>query len=174
MIVCPDCGYDNIPGTDHCEQCQQPLSSLGSLEPVSPIERNIAKDRIELLGPKKPLSVTPDTSVSQVLSILVDHAIGCVIVEENDELLGIFSERDALFRLNVDAAQLGDRPISDFMTPSPETLQLTDKIAFALHQMDLGGYRHIPILSEGKAVGIISIRDILRYMTDRLVAAESH
>lgn len=173
MITCPDCGYENIPGADACEQCQQSLSTLTEPSPTSSIERNIAEDRIELLGPKQPVSVSPGTPISEVLDLLVAHSIGCVIVEENGQLVGIFSERDALFRINTDASQVGERPVSEFMTPSPETLEITDKIAFALHRMDLGGYRHIPILSGGKVTGIISIRDILRYMTERLVANES-
>ena len=59
------------------------------------------------------------------------------------------------------------------MTHKPETLKATDKIAFALHKMDLGGYRHIPILSEGKVTGVISIRDILRYMTKNVAAQDA-
>ena len=59
------------------------------------------------------------------------------------------------------------------MTTSPKTLEATDKIAFALHRMDLGGFRHIPVVSGGKPIGIISIREILRYISDRLVAADA-
>jgi CBS domain-containing protein len=51
------------------------------------------------------------------------------------------------------------------------TLETNDRIAFALHKMNVGGYRHIPILFDGKLAGVISIRDILRYLTDRIAAA---
>jgi CBS domain-containing protein len=90
------------------------------------------------------------------------------MVVENDKLVGIFSERDALMKLNVDAAKFLSRPISQFMTADPVTLETNDKIAFALHKMNLGGYRHVPILFHGQLVGVISIRDILRYLTDRI------
>ncbi|HEY4723449.1 MAG TPA: CBS domain-containing protein, partial [Anaerolineae bacterium] len=73
--------------------------------------------------------------------------------------------------LNVDAAKFADRPISQFMTPKPITLETNDKIAFALHKMNIGGYRHLPILFGGKLAGVISIRDILRYLTERIAAA---
>ncbi len=79
--------------------------------------------------------------------------------------MGVFSERDALMKLNIDSATLADRPVREFMTLGPETLQTSDKIAFAIHRMDLGGYRHIPILDHGAIIGIISIRDILDYLT---------
>jgi CBS domain-containing protein len=90
------------------------------------------------------------------------------MVVDGDRLLGIFSERDAMLRLNVDAAKMVDRPVSEVMTVNPATLRDRDKIAFALHRMNVGGFRHLPILDDGdKLVGVISIRDILRYLTAR-------
>jgi CBS domain-containing protein len=73
-------------------------------------------------------------------------------------------------KINTDAPKFMDRPISQFMTPSPVTLETSDKIAFALQKMNVGGYRHLPILFQGKLAGVISIRDILRYLTERIGA----
>ena len=56
------------------------------------------------------------------------------------------------------------------MTPGPETINHDDPIAFALHRMDIGGYRHIPVLTNGQPTGIISVRDILRYITEDLMS----
>ena len=117
------------------------------------------------------LHVAPDTPVGDVLKKMVDETIGCVMVVDNGKLVGIFSERDALMKLNIDAAKFLNRPISQFMTADPVTLETDDKIAFALHKMNVGGYRHVPILFDGKLVGVISIRDILRYLTERIAAA---
>ena len=136
--------------------------------PASSVEADLLRDRIERLWPKSPSKVSPDTTVAVVLKKMVDERIGCVMVVDNDKLVGIFSERDALMKLNVDAAKFLSRPISQFMTTDPVTLETNDKIAFALHKMNLGGYRHVPILFHGKLVGVISIRDILRYLTDRI------
>jgi CBS domain-containing protein len=101
---------------------------------------------------------------------MVGQTIGCVMVVDDDRLVGIFSERDALMKLNVEAQRFMDRPISQYMTPHPVTLETSDKIAFALHKMDLGHYRHLPILFKGRLAGVISIRDILRYLTERIAA----
>lgn len=168
MIVCPDCGYENIEGADTCEQCQQPLSDVSLRMPTSSVEASLFRDRIAVLPPKQPTTVAPDASVSEVLEKMAGESIGCVIVVDGTSVVGIFSERDALLRLNVDAAQLADRPIREFMTPQPETLETDDKIAFALHKMDLGGYRHVPILRKGRLEGVISVRDILDYLTRRI------
>jgi CBS domain-containing protein len=170
MIICPYCDAENIEGADECGECGEALSYLSVRVPASSVEGDLLRDRIERLWPKSPSTVAPDTPVGTVLKKMVDERIGCVMIVRAGKLAGIFSERDALMKLNTDAARFIDRPISQFMTPDPVTLETNDKIAFALHKMNVGGYRHIPILFGGKLVGVISIRDILRYLTERIAA----
>lgn len=170
-ILCPYCEADNIEGTDECQACGKSLTELSRRIPATSLEADLLRDRIERLWPKTPLVVEPSTTVGEVLTKMVDKRIGCVMIVDDGKLLGIFSERDALMKLNVDAPKFLDRPISKFMTPGPVTLETNDRIAFALHKMNVGGYRHIPILFEGKLAGVISIRDILRYLADRIAAA---
>jgi CBS domain-containing protein len=64
--------------------------------------------------------------------------------------------------LEVDCA---GRKVSEFMTPDPETVRATDTLAFALHKMDCGGYRHLPVVEGGQPLGMISVRDMLRHVT---------
>jgi CBS domain-containing protein len=171
MIVCPYCQAENIEGADECVECNESLVDLSIRVPASSVEADLLRDRIERLWPKSPSTVTPDTPVRKVLQKMVDERIGCVMIVDGGKLVGIFSERDALMKLNTDASRFFSRPISQFMTPDPVTLETNDKIAFALHKMNVGGYRHIPILFDGKLAGVISIRDILRYLTERIAAA---
>ena len=171
MIICPYCNAENIEGADECDECHQPLTEMSIRVPASSVEADLLRDRVEKLWPKKPFTVPHNTPVSQVLGKMVTEKIGCVMVMDGDKLIGIFSERDALMKLNVDTPRLASKPISQFMTASPVTLETSDKIAFALHKMNVGGYRHLPILFNGKLAGVISIRDILRYLTERIAAA---
>lgn len=171
MIICPSCHAENIEGADECGECSQPLTDMGLRVPSSSVEADLLRDRIERLWPKTPSTVSPSTTVGEVLGKMVSETIGCVMVVDQGQLVGIFSERDALMKLNVDAAKFMNRPISQFMTERPVTLETNDKIAFALHKMNLGGYRHLPILFNGKLAGVISIRDILRYLTERIAVA---
>jgi CBS domain-containing protein len=172
MIVCPDCGFENIEGADLCEGCGQPLTSLSLRVPNSSVEADLLRDSIEKLQPRKPLTVAPDTPIGDVLRQLVDNRIGCIVVVDGDKVLGIFSERDVLMRIGVDAANVKDRPVAEFMTPDPVTLEAKNRIAFAIQRMNLGGYRHIPILKGGKLAGVISVRDILSYFTERIAATQ--
>jgi len=170
MIECPYCGTDNIDGADACEQCHQPLDYLSKPRPATEIEERLLRDRIHMLPPAAPLIVESTATVAEVLDRLVSHSVGCAIVVEEGRLAGVFSERDVLLKLGTQTASLRDKPISDFMTVAPETLEEQDKIAFALHKMDVGGYRHLPIMKDGAVSGIISIRDILRYITDHVLS----
>lgn len=168
MITCPFCGSENTEGADVCHDCSHSLTELSFYEPQTAVEQGLLKDRIEVLTPNQPSTVSPETPICEVLSQMVAERIGCVMVVDGGQLVGIFSEYDAVRRVNVDAATYAQRPIRAVMTPAPITLECKDKIAFALHKMHVGGYRHLPILTDGKLTGVISIRDILNYLAARV------
>jgi CBS domain-containing protein len=168
MIHCPYCGAENLQGVDVCDDCQHSLTDLSFPVPATDVEEGLLKDRIEVLSPSPPQTVSLSTSVGEVLKKMVDKSIGCVIVVDGDQMRGIFTERDALTRVGADVATMIDRPIESLMTPDPVKLSARDKIAFALHKMHVGGYRHVPIFDEEELVGVISIRDILNYFTERI------
>ena len=173
MIICPDCNHENIEGSLECEQCQQPLSEY-LVTPTSSIEEGLLTDRIRALHPKTPITVDSSTSVGDVLRVLVEKGIGCVVVTEDGQAVGIFSERDALMRIGTDAKKFNSRPIAEFMTKNLRTLDPQAKVAFVAQRMDQEGYRHVPIVEEnGNLSGIVSVRDILRYLTEKLVTGEN-
>jgi CBS domain-containing protein len=169
MNLCPYCGSQNIPGDDECAECGQPLDDTHLAPPTNEVERTLLGDRIHVLVPKAPITVAPTTPVGDVMRLMVQHRIGCVVVADDDHLVGIFSERDALRKIDPDSPEVAACAVSQFMTPNPQTLVADAKIAFAVQRMDLGGYRHLPIVGErGELVGIISARDILRHLTDTM------
>ena len=170
MIDCPLCESKNIEGEDFCQQCGQPLSDTHLANPPTAVERSLVRDRIESLAPAQPITVSPDAPVAEVLKLLVERKIGCVLVlDPEGELVGVFTERDAIAKLAGKLDELGSHPVSEFMTPAPQTLEIDAKVAFAVRQMDQGGYRHVPLVDENaRPVGIISVRDILQYFTDKM------
>jgi CBS domain-containing protein len=174
MIRCPLCDRANIEGVDVCEQCGQPLVETHLPDPKTAVERGLLKDTIASLAPRSPIVVASSTPVREVLRLLVKQRIGCVFIVDQGKLVGVFSERDALLRLNTQASEFQDQPISKFMTPNPQSLKADARIVFAVHQMDLGGYRHLPILDpQGRLDGVISVRDILRYLTEKIAASHA-
>lgn len=163
---CPLCGFDNIDGVDSCDACQTSLVD----EPVArqkrtPLEARLARDPLADLKPAHPFVVDPSDTVGEVVALLARRNIGCALVVHEGRLVGIFTERDVLMKIGADLGEVGQRPVREFMTPSPETLLYTDPLAFALNRMAVGDYRHIPIEKDGKPSGIISVRDVLAYIT---------
>ena len=173
-MICPLCGATNIEGADTCEECKNSLVDLHLQPPATEIEKSLLQDRVSDLDPKSPIVVAPNARVKDVLDTLVKNVIGCVFVVENNEIVGVFTERDALMRLSTNVDEFADRLVSEVMTPQVKSLEADAKIAFAVRMMDQGGYRHVPVVtSDGSFEGVISARDILRYLHDKLADTAS-
>ncbi|MCK6494826.1 CBS domain-containing protein [bacterium] len=93
---------------------------------------------------------------------------GAVCVVEKDELVGIFTERDVLMRVALKGLDLEKTPISSVMTSNPITLKADATLAYALNQMAVAGFRHLPLMDGKKAVGMVSVKDVVRYMSENM------
>jgi CBS domain-containing protein len=111
--------------------------------------------------------VAPDTTVRTAVECMNSHRLGCVLVEENERLVGIFTERDVLTKivggnLDADATRM-----DSVMTRDPESLAPDDRVSFALNMMTVGGFRHIPLVDQdGRAAGVVSMRNVVDYMVE--------
>lgn len=165
-MICPTCGWDNLPGNEECSNCQQDLTPLDRPAPNNKVERSLMEDRVSALRPKKPVTLPASTTIREAIGTMLSSNIGSVIVvDASGKLVGIFSERDLLTKVAGIIPDYADRPVRDFMTPNPETVKATDTLDFVLHQMDGGGYRHLPVTKDGHPSGVISVRDMLRHIT---------
>ena len=165
-MICPNCGWDNLPGNEECSNCQQDLTPLDRPVPQDRVERSLMEDSVLVLQPHPPVTILYKTPIRQAIQTLLNRDIGALlVVNEAGQLLGIFSERDLLTKVAGKHESFADMPVGDFMTAKPETVTESDTLDFALHKMDCGGYRHLPILTNGQPSGVISVRDMLRHIT---------
>jgi CBS domain-containing protein len=165
-MICPSCGFDNLPGSEECSNCLHDLTQLDRPAPHDRVERSLQEDCVGLLAPRKAITLPPDAPVAQAMQTMLAADIGALlIVDGGGRLVGIFSERDLLTKVAGDVDDYAARPVRDFMSPDPETVRATDSLAFALHKMDVGGYRHLPVLKDGHPLGMVSVRDMLRHIT---------
>ena len=113
------------------------------------------------------VTVPPGTTIGQAARIMKDHRVGCVLVEDGGKLIGIFTERDILTKLVGTGYDPAKVAVDGVMTRNPETLTPEDPIAFALQQMSVGGFRHVPLVDpDGHPVGILSVKDIVDYLAE--------
>jgi CBS domain-containing protein len=165
-MICPNCGHDNLPGSEECGSCLQDLTQLDRPTAQSRCERSLMEDPVSILNPHTPITIRPTATIREALRIMTERDIGAIlVVDANGKLEGIFSERDLLTKVAGIHESYADLPVLQFMTPNPETVTAKDSLAFALHKMDGGGYRHMPVLSEGLPAGVISVRDMVRHIT---------
>lgn len=128
------------------------------------LDDGVLREPISTLEPRAPVCVGRQDSIRQAIHLMQEHRIGCVLVTEAGRLVGIFTERDVL-RQVVGSDIADTAPVSDLMTPGPETLTPDTAIAFALNKMSLGGFRHVPIVDDRNTpVGIVSVKDIVEYV----------
>ncbi len=108
------------------------------------------------------VSVAPEATVTHLLTELSQHNIGAAVVAREDTLIGIVSERDVVRGLGRHGPGLLSVPIADIMTTDVYTCTTEDTIEEVSEAMTLRRFRHVPVLSEGKLVGIVSIGDVVK------------
>ena len=174
-MLCPHCGQNNIPGADECANCKQDLTYLDqpNIAADSPVERALMEQPVSVLDPATPICVSADTPLRQVIQTLIDKKIGCVLVTDGGDLVGIFTERDVLLNIAGREQEFANDPIREWMTPNPESVEEDDSLAFVIHKMDVGGYRHVPVVGGGRPTGIISVRDVVGFLASALSPASS-
>lgn len=107
------------------------------------------------------LTAPATTTVIEAARLMKERKVGAMMVVEADRLVGIFTERDALFRVVADGRDVKNTQLSEVMTRSPQSLHPDKSFAEALHIMHLGEFRHVPVVENGRPVGMISARDAL-------------
>jgi CBS domain-containing protein len=107
---------------------------------------------------KKMLTAPPETTVSKAAKLMVGKNVGAVMVVEKERLVGIFTERDAVFRVIAQGLDVQTTRLAEVMTPAPRTIVPDKTFGHALLMMHENGFRHVPVIENGKPVGIVSAR----------------
>lgn len=167
-MICPDCGYDNLPGMDSCEECGADLRSLDIPQPRTGLQRTLLEEPLSALQPRRPLTVSPDDPLIVAVRLMKENNEGSVFAMEGERLVGILTERDLLLKVAGKPIALDRTPVRNMMTRNPDVLRGDDVLAYALNRMSVGRYRHIPIVERGRFTGFVSVRGILRHIAERL------
>lgn len=113
----------------------------------------------EIIRNQRVVTVAGTASVRTAAHMMKEHRIGALAVVEDERLVGIFTERDALFRVLAGRLDPDRTTVGEVMTGAPSTITPDRPIMHALHMMHDGGFRHLPVVERGRPVGMVSIRD---------------
>jgi CBS domain-containing protein len=128
------------------------------------VDHSLMTDPVTVLKLWPAVTIPLNADLGHAIGEMIGRRIGAVLVTHPaGTLAGILTERDFLTKVAGQTGYLG-LPVTDFMTWNPETVAANDTLAFALGKMASGGYRHLPVVTDGVPVGTISVRDILRHI----------
>ena len=114
------------------------------------------------MSAKKLLTASPETTVAQAARMMAKRKMSAVMVVDADgRLIGIFTERDAVHRVIARELDPDVTRLADVMTPDPKTVAPRETFGYALLQMHEQGFRHMPVVEDGRPVGMVSARNAL-------------
>jgi CBS domain-containing protein len=164
-MICPDCHTDNIDGVDTCVSCGADLRNLDLPSPESEFEEHLMSDPLAVVGSREAPGVSPRDPVYLAIHIMQRRGVECVLVWDDDEVVGILTERDILMKAAGEKIDLNAVRVADLMTPEPVIARDSDTLAVALHKMSVGGFRHIPLLTSDGDPSVVSIQDVFRHIS---------
>ena len=163
---CPTCGFKNLLGSDVCDNCGSDLAGHDVPQSPTTFRGQLLGEHLDALGIAPPETIEATADVNDAIRRMHDKGIDCVLVTEGDRLVGIFTDRDAV--LKVAGRGPGPCPMSEVMTRDPVLLRHDDPIAVAINKMAVGGFRHIPIVEDGRPTGVVTARDVFRHLVESL------
>lgn len=121
------------------------------------------------------VTIVPAATVAELIDLLAKHNIGAVVVSDDGTTIGgIVSERDVVRRLATEGAGVLPQPVSTIMTANVKTCGIEDSLESTAETMTYGRFRHLPVVSDGKLVAIISIGDVVKNQIDLLTDERNH
>ena len=113
----------------------------------------------DVLRERKMVSVGEKTTVREAAKLMREHDVGAVPIIEDEVLKGILTVNDVTYRVVAEGLDLDETIVREVMTPEPDTIKSDAMAVEALRHMQDGGYRHLPVVEDGRVLGVVSRRD---------------
>lgn len=126
----------------------------------------------QLIEPRKLLVAAPESTVREASNMMASRAVGAVLVVEGERLVGIFTERDVVFRVVARGLDPDATRLAAVMTPEPKTIAPDKAFGVAMALMHENGFRHLPVIDKGVPIGVVSSRSALDPELEEFVAEE--
>jgi CBS domain-containing protein len=120
------------------------------------------------------VTIDPNTNISAAAKLLAERRIGALVVTGADRrVVGIVSERDIVQRLALHGAAALDLPLNEVMTRKVMTCNPADTISSLMERMTQGKFRHLPVVDQGRLIGIVSIGDVVKHRLEEMEREQS-
>lgn len=129
------------------------------------MQRRVVPD---IVNSQKLSTFPPETTVREAAAIMTERSIGAILIVKDEQLAGIFTERDLLRRVVAASRDPETTSLEEVMTANPDTLPPQATAMEALLMMRNRGYRHLPVVEHSKLIGIVSIRDLFAAVQEEL------
>jgi CBS domain-containing protein len=144
----------------------------GERRSTGSFDATLLRESVRVLPARHPLLFSPRRSVTEAVRAMQKEHRGVVLVTEDGtadtRVLGIFSERDVLFRVVDGGRNPMTLTLAEVMTPDPETVPIEANVAWVLNKMSIGGFRHVPVVDkEGRPAFVVSVRDVVELLVQR-------
>ncbi len=133
--------------------------------------RDLIQAPLSELPVREAVVLSAQDTVTEAMRAMQREHRGCVLVTDDgtssSKLLGIFTERDVLFRIVDRGRNPATLPLAEVMTPDPEALSVRSTVAYALNKMCVGGFRHVPVVDEEhRPAFVVSVRDVVEFLVE--------
>ncbi len=134
-------------------------------------DSRLLREAVTMLPGRKPMTLSRQDSVTEAVRCMQGEHRGAVIITEDGTpatpMIGIFTERDVLFRIVDGGRNPATLAIGEVMTTDPESLLDTQTVAEVLQLMSVGGFRHVPVVdSAGRPAFMVSVKDVVQFLVD--------
>ena len=147
------------------DEFEDPLENYEPKQYDDPLEQALVEEELGTIRHEPFTTIAPSTPVHEAVEKLGGLHIACLLVAENDRLVGLFSDRDVLTKVALQYDDVKDQPVSEVMTTEPIFVFESDSAVAALSVMALCGYRHVPVLDlNDNLTGIISPQRVTEFL----------
>lgn len=160
---------DNSSPLENSKEFQDPLENYDPKSYADSLEQALAEEPVGVIQHEPYTAISASMPVGEAIGVLASMHVSCLLVQEDDKLVGIFSDRDVLDRVTLEYSQVEDAPVSEVMTTDPVFVYDSQSAAAALSVMAVSGYRHVPVLDSKKdIVGIISPQRVTGFLKQHM------
>ncbi|UCE86915.1 MAG: CBS domain-containing protein [Deltaproteobacteria bacterium] len=138
---------------------------------VRGFDARLLAEPLNTLPQRPPIVFSASHTVAEAMAAMQQQRRGSVLVTEDGtqqtRLIGIFTDRDALLRVIGHGRNPAQLPLSEVMTPEPESLPGDATVAWVLNRMAFSGFRHVPVVdADGSPLFVISVRDVVQFLAE--------